>query len=105
MSAGALFNGVLRCLGLSREHPVAADPIRFSLFAVLENDQDRDDVRAWLADIATAVPADLGIADEIEARDANGISLHLIETSYAADVAQLTWRPNQPRPDGAEPTV
>lgn len=81
----------------------AADPVRFSLFAVLESEKDRETVRAWLADIAKAVPAALGIADEVEARSAEGISLHLVETSYAADVAQLTWRRDQPNPDGAEP--
>jgi hypothetical protein len=79
----------------------AADPPRFSLFAVLHNADDEDDVRAWLAGIAQAVPAELGIADELEAATAERISLHLIETSYAADVTQLTWRPNQPAPQGA----
>jgi len=79
-----------------------ADPIRFSLFAVLEHPEDRDAAREWLADIAIAIPDTLGIADELDARAADGISLHLVETSYAADVAQLTWRPNNPEPQGAE---
>lgn len=78
------------------------EPVRFSLFAVLERAEDRDSARAWLAQIAIAVPDALGIADELEAREADGISLHLVETSYAADVSQLTWRPNNPEPTGAE---
>jgi hypothetical protein len=77
------------------------DPVRFSLFAVLEDDQDEEAVREWLAAIAQAVPIELGIGDEIEAATAARISLHLIETSYAADVTQLTWRPGQPEPEGA----
>jgi hypothetical protein len=77
------------------------DPVRFSLYAVLENDEDTDRVREWLADISQAIPPELGLADEIEAATAAGISLHTVETSYAADVSQLTWRPNQPEPEGA----
>ncbi|MGO9180933.1 MAG: hypothetical protein ACLQBX_17065 [Candidatus Limnocylindrales bacterium] len=79
-----------------------SDPVRFSLFAVLESPDDRDRAREWLASIATAVPSELGIADELDARAANGISLHLIETSYAADVAQLTWPRSKPGSEGAE---
>jgi hypothetical protein len=77
-------------------------PVRFSLFGVLERPEDRDAAREWLAEVAMAIPSTLGIADELDARAAQGISLHLLETSYAADVAQLTWRPNNPEPQGAE---
>jgi hypothetical protein len=75
--------------------------VRFSLYAVLEQSGDEDVVRGWLADIAMRIPTELGVADVIEAAPATGISFHLIETSYAADVTQLTWRPNQPEPEGA----
>ncbi len=78
-----------------------AEPTRFSLYAVLERSEDRDSVREWLTTVAQAVPIDLGIADVIEAVPATEISLDLIETSYAADVSQLTWRGNEPGPDGA----
>ena len=78
------------------------DPIRFSLFAVLERPEDRDVAREWLAEIAIAIPETLGVADQLDARAADGISLHLVETSYAADVAQLTWPRNNPEPQGAE---
>jgi hypothetical protein len=43
----------------------------------------------------------VGVADQIEAATAAGISFHLIETSYAADVTQVTWRPADPKPEGA----
>jgi hypothetical protein len=76
-------------------------PTRYSLYAVLERLEDRDDVRELLAAVAQRVPVELGIADVIEAAPATGISLHLVETSYAADVSQLTWRGSQPGPDGA----
>lgn len=78
-----------------------AEPVRFSLYAVLENAEDERMVREWLAGIARAVPVELGVGDEIEAATAAGISLHFIETSYAADVTQLTWRSGQPEPEGA----
>jgi len=74
---------------------------RFSLFAILVDEDDEQEVRKWLADIAQAIPATLGIADQIEAATAAGISFQLIETSYAADVSSLTWRPGDPQPEGA----
>lgn len=67
------------------------NPPRFSLFAVLAQASDERAVRLWLADIARAVPTSLGIGDELEAVSASNLSLHLIETSYAADLTQLTW--------------
>ena len=76
-------------------------PVRFSVFAVLERADDEQEAREWLSEIARAIPADLGVADQIEAATAEGISFHLIETSYAADVTQLTWRPGSPEPEGA----
>lgn len=79
----------------------AGDPIRYSLFAVLLNADDEADVRTWLARIAQAVPTDLGVADEIQAASADGIALSTIESSYAADVSQVTWRRGQPNPTGA----
>ncbi len=76
-------------------------PTRFSLFAILVDEDDEQEVREWLADISQAIPATLGIADQIEAATAAGISFQLIETSYAADVSSLTWRPGDPQPEGA----
>jgi hypothetical protein len=77
------------------------DPVRFSLYAVLVDPADEVDVRSWLATVATGVPAELGVADVLEAAPATRISLHLVETSYSADVTALTWRPNRPDPEGA----
>lgn len=79
----------------------SASPTRFSLFAILVDGKDEQEVRKGLADIARAIPATLGIADQIEAATAAGISFQLIETSYAADVSSLAWRPGDPQPDGA----
>jgi hypothetical protein len=77
------------------------DPMRYSLFAVLDNEEDEDEVREWLSAISLEVPVDLGVADEIEAASARRISLELIETAYSADVSQLTWRPNSRALQGA----
>ncbi|HUY24386.1 MAG TPA: hypothetical protein VMV09_03650 [Candidatus Saccharimonadales bacterium] len=76
-------------------------PTRFSLFAILASEDDQQEVREWLAEIANQVPKDLGLADRIDAATAAGISLDLIETSYAADVSQVTWQRGDPDPEGA----
>ena len=80
----------------------STEPIRYSLFAVLEEERDGELVREWLAGIASRVPPEMGIGDQFEAATAERISLQLIEQSYAADVTQLTWRPSEPEPAGAE---
>lgn len=79
----------------------SSEPVRFSLFAVLDGPNDEAEVRAWLASVAAAVPTDLGVADQIEAATADGIAFSTIESSYAADVSQVTWRRGQPYPEGA----
>jgi hypothetical protein len=66
-------------------------PPRFSLFAVLADAADVPVVREWLAAIALAISPELGIGDTFEAAHADQVSLTLIETSYSADVTQLTW--------------
>lgn len=76
-------------------------PVRYSLFAALEDPADHEEVRAWLARVSQAVPTDLEVADRIEAADASGIALPTIESSYAADVSLVTWRRDQPDPQGA----
>jgi len=79
----------------------SSQPTRFSLYAVLQQAGDEEDAREWLSGIACAIPVALGVADRIEAATPAGISFHLIETSYAADVTQLTWRPGYREPEGA----
>jgi hypothetical protein len=74
-----------------------ADPPRFSLYAVLEEEADPGGAREWLATVALEIPADVGVADEIEATDARRTSLYLIENSYSADVSDLTWRGGTPK--------
>ena len=50
-----------------------ASPVRFSLFAVLEDDADEHKVRNWLSSIALDIPSDLGVADRIEAASASEV--------------------------------
>jgi hypothetical protein len=76
-------------------------PPRYSLYAVLDDAADEDEVRAWLARVTMAVPTGLGVADEIEAASADGIPFSTIERSYSADVSQLTWPRSKPDPEGA----
>jgi hypothetical protein len=77
------------------------EPLRYSLYGVLVLPEDRDAVREWLATVAAAVPVELGVADIIEAAPTTEISFDVIETSYPADVSQMTWRASQPEQDGA----
>lgn len=79
----------------------ATAPPRYGLYAVVTDDADRAAVRRRLTDIATRVPVELGIPDRIEVATAAEVSLELIETSYAADTARITWRGRHPDPRGA----
>lgn len=74
-------------------------PPHYSLYAVIDDEGDEEEVRAWLADIALSVPQELGIGDEFEAPTADRTSLTLIETSYPANVSQLTWGGATPEKD------
>ncbi|MBI1843416.1 MAG: hypothetical protein HYR89_02200 [Actinobacteria bacterium] len=76
----------------------STDPPRAALFAVVEHDADREAVRRWLADAAKAVPTDLGVVIQVDVGTKSETSLELIETSYAADASQITWR--GPEPEG-----
>lgn len=78
----------------------SATPARYSLFAILNSDADRDEIRTWLSGISQQISPDLGVADEIEAATPSGISLELVTDSYSADVTQVTWRQNDPNPQG-----
>jgi hypothetical protein len=78
----------------------SGSPVRYSLFAVLDDPADEEEVRVWLAQVSHAVPSDLGVADQIEAADASGIAFSTIESSYSADVSLVTWRRDQPDPEG-----
>jgi hypothetical protein len=78
----------------------ARNPPRVALFAVVHDDADPDEVRKWLADASTGVRRDLGVVEAIDAGTRAETSLELIETSYSADLSQLTWRNKEPT--GAE---
>lgn len=79
----------------------STSPHQFSLYAVIEHPDDAERVRTWLAEIARAIPTELGVPVQLFAATAAGISIEVLETSYAADVSRLTWRPNSPDPEGA----
>ncbi|MEX6430890.1 hypothetical protein AB6A68_13780 [Ferrimicrobium acidiphilum] len=68
--------------------------------AIVDDPADEAVVRQWLAAIAREIPTDLGVASRIEAAASTGISLHLIESSFAVGATQLTFRPNSPNPEG-----
>lgn len=71
-------------------------PIQFALFAVLDETADPGEVRRWLAEAALAVSRELGVGSIFEVGTAAETSLHLLETSYAADASQLTWSGREP---------
>ena len=73
-----------------------AQPVRVALFGVIADDAEEDAVRDWLADVATRVNADLGVVVGIQVGTRAQTPLELVETSYAADVSQLTWGRNDP---------
>ena len=76
----------------------STEPVQFALIAVLDDPGDEANVREWLEQIGRAIPSSLGVAYRIDAKPSTGISLQLIESSFAADVTQLTWRPGSPGP-------
>ena len=73
-----------------------ADPPQAALFAVVERPEDKEPARQWLASVALAINTDLGVIAHIDVGTKDETSLFLIETSYAADVSQLTWRDESP---------
>ncbi len=79
----------------------STEPVQFALIAVLDDPADEANVREWLEQIGRAIPSALGVAYRIDAATSTGISLQLIQSSFAADITQLTWRPGSPGPQGA----
>lgn len=69
-----------------------AFPPKVALFAIVADNADRSMIRKWLAEAANRINPNLGVVAHIDARYKNETSLALIETSYAADLTQLTWR-------------
>lgn len=73
-----------------------AQPVRVALFGVIADSADAEAVRAWLAEVATRIDSDLGVVAAIDVGTRAETSLELVETSYAADLSQLTWSRNRP---------
>jgi hypothetical protein len=69
----------------------ADDTVKFSLYAMIFDNADATKIREWLAECALLVPTDLGVPFSIEALTASQISFETTETSYCADLSQLTW--------------
>ena len=74
----------------------STQPAQVALFGVVADDADAEAVRVWLADVATRINSDLGVVTVIDVGTRAQTSLELVETSYAADVSQLTWSRNRP---------
>jgi hypothetical protein len=71
-------------------------PVRVALFAVIADGTDPQSVRVWLADVATRINSDLGVVAAVDVATRARTPLELVETSYAADLSQLTWSRNRP---------
>ncbi len=66
-------------------------PAQVALFGVINDNSDPEDVRRWLSDAATRINSDLGVIAAIDVGTRSQTSLELLETSYSADLSQLTW--------------
>lgn len=73
----------------------SAQPVHVALFGVIADDADAESVRVWLADVATRINSDLGVVAHIDVATRAHTPLELVETSYAADLSQLTWARNR----------
>ena len=72
-----------------------AQPVQVALFGVIADSADARAVRVWLADVATRINSDLGVSAAIGVGTRAQTPLELVETSYAADLSQLTWGRNR----------
>ena len=74
----------------------SSQPAQVALFGVIAKDADPGPVRVWLADVATRINSNLGVVAAIDVGTRAETSLELVETSYAADLSQLTWTRDRP---------
>ncbi len=72
------------------------NPPKVALFAVIGDEADRELVRTWLSDSATRVRPELGVVAYIDVGTRAETPLELVETSYGADLSQLTWGGSEP---------
>jgi hypothetical protein len=68
-----------------------SDPPQVALYAVATDEADLASVKRWLADVASRIDTKLGVVAHIGVQTRAQTSLQLIETSYSADLSQLTW--------------
>lgn len=107
---GQTISGAIRGVGTRPEAAVihdvliqfdeGTDPPRYALFAVVEEEADKDSVRAWLVEASLNVPQELGAAYRIEAITRHETSIALVSDSYSAETSQVTWHGVDP--EGAE---
>jgi hypothetical protein len=79
------------------------EPVRFSLYALIEHEDDTEKAEEFLAAVALDVPVHLGVSDEQVARTASKFTLELLETSLTADLSDLTWSQGEPQQEVADP--
>ncbi len=72
-------------------------PPTFFLFAVVWDAGDKEAARRWLFGAGSAVASDTGILAGVDAGYRSEVSLELLETSYSADLGQLSWQGPDPR--------
>ncbi|HXH59120.1 hypothetical protein [Iamia sp.] len=71
-------------------------PPHIALYAVAADGADPEQIKRWLSAAAQRVSTDVGVVSSIVVGKRSEISLELMETSYAADVSQLTWSGGEP---------
>lgn len=74
-------------------------PPHVEVYAVVSDDADREAVQRWLSETATRVRPDVCVVSVIDTASRGETSLELLESSYGADLSQLTW--GGPDPVGA----
>ncbi len=67
-------------------------PPIFSLYAIIIDAKDDLEITEWLTGTALRVPSELGVLGGITTGTDEYASLRLIETSFALDLSQITWR-------------
>lgn len=74
-----------------------ASPPRFVLYAVVSDTGDKEAARRWLTEVGAAVATETGILAGVDAGYRSEVSLEVLETSYSADLSQLSWPGPDPR--------
>ena len=70
------------------------EPVHVALFAVVTDDAEEDAVRQWLAESVLALSE--AVVDQIEVGTRDQVSLGFLESSFSADLSQLTWKGEVP---------